>query len=49
VDATVSPTVAKFYGVQGYPTLFWIRNEVHHPYEGPRTKDGIIDWITERM
>ena len=37
VDATVERTLAKQFGVKGYPALKWfINGELHADYDGPR-------------
>lgn len=49
VDATVEQSVAAKYEVQGYPTLLWFVNGNKRDYGGPRTADGIVEWVNENM
>jgi len=49
VDATVEQPVAAKYDVQGYPTLYWFVNGNKRDYGGPRTADGIVEWVNENM
>ena len=48
VDATVEKEIAQKYGVQGYPTLFWMVNGEKSDYKGGRTADTIISWVTKK-
>lgn len=47
VDATIETEVAAKYGVQGYPSLYWFVSGVKKEYTGPRTEDGIVQWIKQ--
>lgn len=49
VDATVETELATKYEVQGYPTLFWFVNGNKREYQGPRTADGIVEWVKANM
>ena len=48
IDATVETTLAKRYGVKGYPTLKYLRDGELHKYTGERTVDGFVEFA-ERM
>ncbi|XP_059175392.1 protein disulfide-isomerase A4-like [Physella acuta] len=48
VDATVHSKLAERFEVQGYPTLKFFRDGKEYSYEGPRVKDGIVSYMTER-
>ena len=49
VDATVNEAIAKRYDVTGFPTLFiFRRGQPHVEYDGPRTTQGIVDYMKER-
>ena len=48
IDATVESTLAKRYGVKGYPTLKYLRDGELHKYIGDRTVDGFVEFA-ERM
>ncbi|KAK3729051.1 hypothetical protein RRG08_005424 [Elysia crispata] len=48
VDATVHDELAQRYEVSGYPTLRFFRDGNDFDYDGPRNKDGIIDYMKER-
>ena len=49
VDATEQEKLAQKFGVEGYPTIFEFRNGVKAEYDGPREKDGILQWIEEQV
>jgi protein disulfide isomerase len=49
VDATVEAALAGKYDVQGYPTLYWFVNGNKREYQGPRSADGIVEWIKSNM
>jgi len=49
VDATAETELADRFQVQGYPTLLWFVNGINSEYEGPRTANGIVEWIEEHM
>ncbi len=42
IDATEETTLAKQYGVDGYPTLFLFRSGKKYDYAGPRERKGRI-------
>jgi len=48
VDATVAKDLATKYEVQGFPTLKWIVNGEASEYQGGRTKDEIVSWVTKK-
>lgn len=48
VDATVHAKSAAAHGVQGYPTLVYYDGGVKQEYNGPRQKDGIVQWVEKR-
>ncbi|GFO31601.1 protein disulfide-isomerase [Plakobranchus ocellatus] len=48
VDATVHAELAQRFEVSGYPTLRFFRDGKDFEYDGPRNKDGIIQYMKER-
>lgn len=48
VDATVHLKLANRYDVSGYPTLRFFKNGKVYDYDGPRNKDGIVEYMKER-
>lgn len=48
VDATANDSLAKRFGIQGFPTLFWFVNGEKFEYNGGRTADTIVSWITKK-
>ncbi|CAL8368342.1 unnamed protein product [Boreogadus saida] len=43
-DATAHTGLAKEFKVRGYPAIMMLKNDRKYNYEGPRTKDGIMDF-----
>lgn len=48
IDATEETSLAKRYGVKGYPTLKYLRDGELHKYTGERTVDGFVEFA-EKM
>lgn len=48
IDATLEESIASRYEVQGYPTLLVFRNGSKSEYDGPRTTQGIVDYMREK-
>lgn len=48
VDATIESSLAEEYGVRGYPTLKFFRNGNEMEYNGGRTSEEIINWVTKK-
>ncbi|XP_043701714.1 protein disulfide isomerase-like 1-4 [Telopea speciosissima] len=48
VDATEENELAEKYDVQGFPTVYFFIDGVHKTYQGQRTKDAIVTWITKK-
>ncbi|KAK2142671.1 hypothetical protein LSH36_924g00042 [Paralvinella palmiformis] len=48
VDATEQKDLASRFGISGYPTLKVFKNGQDIEYKGPRTADGIVDYMKER-
>ncbi|KAJ8376556.1 hypothetical protein SKAU_G00071360 [Synaphobranchus kaupii] len=48
VDATVENEIASRFEVSGYPTLKIFRKGKPFEYNGPREKDGIVDYMAEQ-
>ncbi|CAD7957091.1 unnamed protein product [Amoebophrya sp. A120] len=49
VDATVETDLATTYKVEGYPTLYWFVKGQKKEYSGPRSADGIVEWVKGNM
>lgn len=47
VDATEESELAERFGVDGFPTLKWITPEGEVDYNGGRTEDAIVKWVTK--
>lgn len=48
VDATEHTEAAEKYGVQGYPTIKWFKEGKDTEFNGGRTADEIVQWITKK-
>jgi protein disulfide-isomerase A1 len=48
VDATEQTAIAESYGVQGYPTIKFFKNGAVSEFNGGRTADEIVAWITKK-
>jgi len=48
VDATIHAEIAGKMGVRGYPTLKFFRNGQAVDYDGGRSADELIKWITKK-
>lgn len=48
VDATEETVLAQKYEIQGFPTVFFFVEGVHRDYPGPRSKDGIVNWVKKK-
>jgi len=46
VDATVEKDIAERYEVKGYPALFWFEDGKKGEYDGGRTADTIVQWVS---
>ncbi|XP_070829707.1 protein disulfide-isomerase tmx3a-like [Chaetodon trifascialis] len=44
-DASVSTGLAKEFRVRGYPAILMLKKDVKYNYSGPRTRDGIMDFV----
>jgi len=49
VDVTEEKALASKYNIKGYPTLLWFEDAKQLEYDGSRTADGIIDWVTSML
>merc|ERR1719183_68483 len=47
-DATENRELGDRYGVKGFPTLKWIRGGQASDYEGGRTENEIVAWVTKK-
>jgi protein disulfide-isomerase A1 len=48
VDATAEPSLAELHGVRGYPTLKFFRKSNPIDYNGGRTAEDIVNWVTKK-
>lgn len=48
IDATKENQLAKHFDVQGFPTILFFVDGEHMPYNGQRTKEGIVTWIKKK-
>lgn len=48
VDATEEQDLAEQHGVRGYPSLKFFRNGISVDYNGGRTADEIVSWLTKK-
>jgi len=48
-DATAHSSLATRFSVNGYPTLFMFRNGKEYKYEGPREKEGIVNYMKKQV
>jgi len=46
IDATEEKDVASKYGVKGYPMLIWFDSGKNKEYDGGKTADAIVEWVT---
>lgn len=49
VDATQATELAQKYNVEGYPTILWFVDGKPKPYQGARTTDSIVQWVTKNV
>lgn len=49
VDATVEGKLAEKFGVQGYPTIKFFKDQTPMEYSGGRTADTIISWLEKKL
>lgn len=48
VDATIESSLAEEHGIRGYPTLKFYRNGNEVEYNGGRTAEEIVSWVTKK-
>jgi protein disulfide-isomerase A1 len=48
VDSTENPEVTAEFSVSGYPTLKFFENGVPSDFDGGRTADKIVSWVTKK-
>jgi protein disulfide-isomerase/protein disulfide-isomerase A1 len=46
VDATVEKDLASKYNVKGFPTILWFEEGRNSEYDGGRTADSIVEWVS---
>ncbi|KAK2896178.1 hypothetical protein Q8A73_015666 [Channa argus] len=44
-DATINTGLAKEFRVRNYPAILMLKKDVKYNYSGPRTKEGILDFV----
>ncbi|KAM7259081.1 hypothetical protein ACFE04_014822 [Oxalis oulophora] len=49
IDATEETELAHEYNVQGFPTVLFFVDGEPRPYNGQRTKEGIVTWIKKKI
>ena len=50
VDGDESRALLEPHGVKGFPTLKWFENGADvQKYDGPRSKDGIVEWVNNKV
>ncbi len=50
VDGDESRALLEPHGVKGFPTLKWFVDGADvQKYDGPRTKDGIVEWVNNKI
>ncbi|OAF69158.1 hypothetical protein A3Q56_03101 [Intoshia linei] len=47
VDSTVYKELASEYNVEGYPTIVYFLNGENYKYEGGRTKEDLVEFMTD--
>ncbi|CAD8045859.1 unnamed protein product [Paramecium sonneborni] len=45
IDCVANPDAKKRFGVRGYPTLFYVKDNKTHRFQGQRTPELIINFI----
>jgi protein disulfide-isomerase A1 len=48
VDCDAHPTVKGSYSVQGFPTLLFFNNGVEVKYNGQRSKEFMVNWLSKK-
>jgi len=48
LDATVEGSIAERFGVKGYPTLKFFRSGEAIEFDGGRTANDIVNWVTKK-
>lgn len=48
VDATEHKKAGEQFEVKGYPTLYFFYNGKKIDYNGPRSKEGMLNWLTKK-
>mmetsp|Transcript_14561 Transcript_14561/g.37029 ORF Transcript_14561/g.37029 Transcript_14561/m.37029 type:complete len:480 (-) Transcript_14561:431-1870(-) len=49
IDATAEKELASKFDVKGFPTLVWFEEGKDMQYDGTRTAEGIIEWVTSMI
>ena len=48
IDANANGNASEAYGIDSYPTVFFIYNGKRFKYEGPRTKDSLLNFANRK-
>jgi len=49
VDATENKAVSERFGIKGFPTLFFFKNQNKMEFNGGRTENEIVNWILKKV
>ena len=49
INSIEEKQVSSDYGVQGFPTLYFMLNGTKVKYNGDRTKEAIVGWVEKKI
>jgi hypothetical protein len=49
IDGPANPISKKFYKAVDFPTFIYFSNEEYYQFDGEHTKQGIVDWVNQRL